>query len=80
MDLSIEKVPTWSLGYCFNGDTIGLTNEEVKMIDDLFREQHVLSVCPLEEDEESGAQPYFTSVPWFGQPTDVEDCIVTYDI
>ena len=30
---SIEKIPTWSLGYIINGDSTGLTDEEIRMID-----------------------------------------------
>ena len=80
MSSSIEKVPTWSLSYCINDDATGLTDEEINIIDTLFREQQIQSICPIEEDEETGAHPYFTSVPWFGLPTEVEDCIVTYNI
>lgn len=34
MKQSIEKIPTWAFGYIFNGDMTGLTDEEVRMIDE----------------------------------------------
>ena len=34
MDKTTEKIPTWSLGYIINGDMTGLTDEEIRMIDE----------------------------------------------
>lgn len=34
MKQSIEKIPTWAFGYIFNGDMTGLTDEEVRMINE----------------------------------------------
>lgn len=30
---TIEKIPTWSLGYLINGDSTGLTDEEIALAD-----------------------------------------------
>lgn len=37
MKQSIEKIPTWAFGYIFNGDMTGLTDEEVRMIDETLK-------------------------------------------
>ena len=34
MNRTTEKIPTWSLGYIINGDMTGLTDEEIRMIDE----------------------------------------------
>lgn len=34
---TIEKIPTWAFGYIFNGDMTGLTDEEVKLIDEALK-------------------------------------------
>lgn len=39
MKKSIEKIPIWSLGYLINGDVTGLTDEEIKMIEDWWHIQ-----------------------------------------
>lgn len=41
MEKSIERIPTWSLGYIINGDAAGLNDDEIKMIDNLFHKQHI---------------------------------------
>ena len=38
MKKTIEKIPTWAFGYIFNGDMTGLTDEEVKQIDEAFEQ------------------------------------------
>lgn len=68
---SIEKIPTWSFGYIFNGDATGLTAEEVQMIDNLFKEWKIELIIP--NDEHS---LYFSHFPVFDKPTEVEDYIV----
>ena len=37
MNRTVEKIPTWAFGYIFNGDMTGLTEEEVKLIDDTLK-------------------------------------------
>lgn len=73
MKQSIEKIPTWTFGYIFNGDMTGLTDEEVRMIDETLKSIGAELVCTPPDEE---AQPYFTRYPLFGLPTEVEDCVV----
>ena len=78
MEKSIEKIPTYALPYLVNGDASNLTDDEIEQIDKTCREQGIEVVIPITESEEGGAQPYFSSVPFFGKPTEVEDCIIIY--
>lgn len=63
MDKTTEKIPTWSLGYIINGDMTGLTDEEIRMIDEWQGKWNVQVVSPL-TDEEGNAQPYFSHNPF----------------
>ena len=45
MKKTIEKIPTWAFGYIFNGDMTGLTDEEVKQIDEALEQIGVDIVC-----------------------------------
>lgn len=79
MNKTTEKIPTWSLGYIINGDTTGLTDEEILMIDKWQSEWNVQVVSPVtDEDEDGNAQPYFSHYPLFGLPAEVEDCEILY--
>lgn len=79
MEISIEKVPTYLLGYLVNGDATGLTEQEVNEVDSLLREQGVELVCPPSSDE--NWQPYFTAYPWIGSMAcEVVDCTIVYRI
>lgn len=80
MEKSVERIPTYALGYLVNGDPTALDESEVKMIDKICRTQKIEVVCPIRESVEGGCQPYFSSSPMFGKPTEVEDCIVIYGI
>ena len=73
MERSIERVPTWALPYMANGDATGLKDKEIKMIDNLL-------VCPIADSVQGGMPPYYTKDPLFGKATEVEDCIVFYNI
>lgn len=77
MNKTTEKIPTWSLGYIINGDMTGLTDEEIRMIDEWQSKWNVQIVSPL-TDEEGNAQPYFSPYPLFGLPAEVEDCDILY--
>ena len=67
MNKTTEKIPTWSLGYIINGDMTGLTDEEIRMIDEWQSKWNVQVVSPL-TDGEGNAQPYFSRYPLFGLP------------
>ena len=43
----MEKIPTWSLGYIINGDMTGLTDEEIRMIDEWQSKWNVQGTCRL---------------------------------
>lgn len=51
MKKTIEKIPTWAFGYIFNGDMTGLTDEEVKQIDEAFEQIGVDIVCTPADEE-----------------------------
>ena len=70
---TIEKIPTWSLGYLINGDSTGLTDEEIALADQWSKDTKAEVISP-HTDIEGNMQPYFTHVPAFGLPTEVEDC------
>lgn len=69
-----EAVPDWALDYIFNGSKEGITNEEVKMIDNWMVSRGIDAISPPYDDE----SPYFTSTPPFGLPCDVWELDVTY--
>ena len=69
-----EPLPEWAMCYVFNGDKEGLSDEEIKMIDDWMEEKRILHISPPDDDEES----YFTSSPPFGLACNVYDCDVIY--
>lgn len=71
---SIEKIPTWAICAIINDDRTGLTDEDIRMIEDWFAEtgyDHIR--CPNED-----AEPYFTPYPAFGLACDVYDveCLI----
>ena len=68
MNKTTEKIPTWSLGYIINGDMTGLTDEEIRMIDEWLSKWKVQIVSPL-TDEEGNTQPYFSRY---------QDCDILY--
>ena len=68
-----EKVPTWSLGYLVNGDSTGLTDEEIAQIDKWSNDLKIEIISP-DIDAWGNTHPYFTHIPAFGLPTEVEDC------
>ncbi len=73
---SVENIPTWSLPYLINDDPTGLTDEEIKMVDDFVKQWQVQTVSPIEVNGE--AQPELSSYPLFSQAAEVEPCIVIY--
>ena len=41
MNRSIEAIPTWALCYIINGDATGLTDEEIRMVDEAIRKNNI---------------------------------------
>ncbi len=68
-----EKISTEAFGNKRNENMTGLTDEEVRMIDETLKSIGAELVCTPPDEE---AQPYFTRYPLFGLPTEVEDCVV----
>ncbi len=77
MNRSIEAIPTWSLCYIINGDASGLTDEEIRMVDEAMRKNNIEIVSPR-YNEDMCTEPYFSHYPFFGLPTEVEDCDIIY--
>ena len=47
MNRSIEAIPTWALCYIINGDASGLTDEEIRMVDEAMRKNNIVTICYL---------------------------------
>lgn len=73
---SVERIPTYALPYLVNGDATGLTAKDKEIIDEVWHRHGIEVVVPITDSVEGGPQPYFSSCPMFGLPTEVEDCIV----
>ena len=69
MNRSIEAIPTWALCYIINGDASGLTDEESK---------NNIEIVSPRYNEDMCTEPYFSHYPFFGLPTEVEDCDIIY--
>ena len=59
MNRSIEAIPTWSLCYIINGDASGLTDEEIRMVDEAMRKNNIEIVSPR-YNEDMCTEPYFS--------------------
>lgn len=66
--VATEKIPAWALCYLMNGDTTGLEDDEIKMVDK-FMANYPGATYVLAEEGSS----YFTSCPAFGLACDVYD-------
>jgi len=75
MEFMTEPIPTWALCYLINGDHIGLTDDEIAMIDKWYADNKVQTVTTVSEDE-GECHPYFSHLPAFGLASEVVDCIV----
>lgn len=72
-----ESLPIWSLNYCINGDTTGLTDEEISMIDKWMQDWQVETISPL-TDEDGNYQSNFTYYTLFELAADVVECNIIY--
>lgn len=79
MKRSIERIPTYALCYLVNGDATALTDEERQEIDDMLHRRQINNIIPFAEGDEVSNEPYFSSVPFWGLPTEVEDCMVIFN-
>ena len=70
MNRSIEAIPTWALCYIINGDASGLTDEEIRMVDEAMRKNNIEIVSPR-YNEDMCTEPYFSHYPFFGLPISI---------
>ncbi len=75
MEFMTEPIPTWALCYLINGDSTGLTDEDLAMIDKWYADNKVQNITTASE-EEGITHPYFSHFPAFGLASEVVDCIV----
>ena len=59
------------------GDASSLTDEEIGVIDTWIHNWQVQIVSPV-TTEEGDLEPYFSSHPLFGLPSEVVDCDILY--
>ncbi len=75
MEFMTEPIPTWALCYLINGDSTGLTDEDLAMIDKWYTDNKVQNITTASE-QEGTTHPYFSHYPAFGLASEVVDCIV----
>lgn len=75
MEFMTEPIPTWALCYLINGDSTGLTDSDLTMIDMWYADNKVQTIATASEDE-GNTHPYFSHFPAFGLASEVVDCIV----
>ncbi len=75
MEFMTEPIPTWALCYLINGDSTGLTDEDLAMVDKWYVDNKVQTITTASE-EEGNRHPYFSHFPVFGLASEVVDCIV----
>lgn len=64
------EIPEWALCYLVNGDLTGLSDEDIKIVQDWERDNHVYDVEPLKEEGS------FSWHPEFGKACNVVECNV----
>lgn len=64
------NIPNWSIPYLVNGDSSGIEDDEVEMVDDWCKKNNVETVDPT--DEQDG----FTTDTEFGDACDCTVCFV----
>lgn len=69
MERTTEKIPVWAICALINDDWSGLTDEDIDMISDWQSTQRLFVIAPTDYNE------YYTSVPAFGKPCMVMDCV-----
>ena len=62
MNRRMEAIPTWALCYIINGDASGLTDEEIRMVDEAMRKNNIEIVSPR-YNEDMCTEPYFSRYP-----------------
>ncbi len=75
MEFMTEPISTWALCYLISGDSTGLTEKDIAMIDKWYADNKVQTITTASE-EEGTTHPYFSHFPAFGLASEVVDCIV----
>lgn len=75
MEFMTEPIPAWALCYLINGDSTGLNESELAMIDKWYADNKVQTVTTVTE-KEGNCCPYFSHFSAFGLATEVVDCVV----
>lgn len=53
MEFLTEPIPTWALCYLINGDSTGLTENDIAMIDNWYADNNVQTITTASENEGS---------------------------
>lgn len=72
-----ESIPKWALCYCVNGNSAGLSEEEIAMIDKWIENWKVEIISPI-ADEEGNYHTFFTHYPLLGAATTAVECEIIY--
>lgn len=76
-DHFVMGIPSYSICYLINGDSSGLSDEDIKNIDDwvdgMRKEGKCMDISPI-----SGRDEYFDDTPPFGLPCSSMDCWINY--
>ena len=75
MEFMTEPIPAWALCYLINGDSTGLTDSDIALIDTWYADNKVQTITTATENE-GNCYPYFSHFPAFGLATEVVDCVV----
>ena len=73
-----ERIPSYALPFLINGDDSGLESGDAHNIDEWLEQYDVtgneyMDISIIDNESEQ----YFTSLPAFGLPCNVMDCMVT---
>ena len=66
------NLPTWAASYLVNGDSSGLTDEDIETVDSWESELEYNCLTYDFRDHEEYEGSYFTQYPEFGLPCDCE--------
>ena len=65
--------PAYALSYLINGDASGLTDKEIKDVDEFVERENYIK--HFDYDYEEHGEPYFSKYPEFGLACDCVDLI-----
>lgn len=75
MEFMTESIPTWPLCYLINGDSTGLRESDIALIETWYADNKVKTITTASENE-GNTHPYFSYFPAFGLASEVVDCII----